>query len=194
MTAPVVIGFSGKAGVGKDTYKDSVLRLTNYKYVPYSFAGPLKKACEFMFGWSQDQIEDRKFKEAIDPAWGFSPRRAMQLLGTEFGRVLKPTLWLDFATKKLQEVQAYDFAGLVVPDVRFENEAKWVRDLGGILVHLEASDLKTDVPAHASESGVARVDGDVVIVNHFDGIRSVDMQVRSLLNTYGIPVGANYGS
>lgn len=185
MSLPVVIGFTGKAGAGKDTYKESVLKLTHYKYVPYSFATPLKKACEFMFGWSQEQIEDRKFKEAIDPVWGFSPRRAMQLLGTEFGRELKPTIWLDFASKTLQEVQRYDYAGLVIPDVRFENEANWVREIGGILIHLDTEHgLLSEVPAHASEAGVERKDGDWTILNQFKGLSIVDQQVASVLNTY----------
>lgn len=49
-------------------------------------------------------------------------------------------------------------------DVRFENEAQWIRDNGGVVVHIQRPGAAT-VSAHASEAGVAIAEGDVLVVN-----------------------------
>lgn len=177
-----VIGFSGKIGSGKDSAATFLMQaIEKYdlpEYTRYAFARPLKEASSFMFGWTMDQIEDRTFKEAVDPEWGFTPRRAMQLLGTEFGRALKPTLWLDFASKALKRSREDGWAGLIVTDVRFENEAQWIRDQGGLLIHVTREedtkpktwfrrllDKLVKPKVHASEIMPAFVEGDFKIYN-----------------------------
>lgn len=161
-----LIGLTGKAGSGKDSVKEALLdRIQNS--VSYSFATPLKVSVANLFGWSQDQIEDREFKEAVDPKWGFSPRRAMQLFGTEFGRALKESLWLDFATIRLNENREAGYS-TIISDVRFENEATWIRDNGGTLIHVIPVNKPTpDVVSHASEGGVERHPYDLIVYNDF---------------------------
>jgi hypothetical protein len=157
-----LIGLTGKAGVGKDCFANFINTKLNFE--PYSFAGPLKDACCLLFGWSRYQVDhDREFKEAIDPRWGFSPRKAMQLMGTEYGReLLRQDLWVHMAKVRLDETRK---AGLLVIDVRFENEASWIRDNGGLLVHIQRPVGAAEVPAHASEAGVKFEDGDLWIWN-----------------------------
>lgn len=161
-----LIGLTGKAGSGKDSVKEALLaRIQNSD--AYSFATPLKQSVSKLFGWTQEQIEDREFKEAVDPKWGFTPRRAMQLFGTEFGRALKESLWLDFATIRFNENREAGYS-TIISDVRFENEATWVRDNGGTLIHVIPVNKPTpDVVAHASEGGVARHPYDIVVYNDF---------------------------
>jgi hypothetical protein len=155
-----LIGLTGKANAGKDRFGEYLNRSLGYEI--YSFAGPLKDACCQLFGWSRFQIDhDREFKEAIDPRWGFSPRHAMQKMGTEYGReMLRDDLWLVMATNRLAELEK----GMLVLDVRFENEAAWIRDNGGLLIHIERPG-NTKVLSHVSENGVEFQDGDEVVVN-----------------------------
>jgi len=54
---------------------------------------------------------------------------------------------------------------MVVSDVRFDNEARWVKEQGGILIELRRS-ASTQVSAHVSEAGCT-VQADHVI--HNDG-------------------------
>ena len=51
-----------------------------------------------------------------------SPRRAYQLFGTEFGRSISPTIWLDLIPTE----KPY----LIITDVRFPNEVQWCEDQG----------------------------------------------------------------
>lgn len=100
-------------------------------------------------------------KEEIVPAFGKSPRQMMQTLGTEWGRELvDKDLWLTLAKNKLYQ----QGRGMVVADVRFENESAFVRNMGGIVLHVEREQAAA-VNAHASESKLIQDPSDYVIDN-----------------------------
>lgn len=172
-----LIGITGKAGVGKDTFANYLNEFLEYER--YSFAGPLKDACCLLFGWTRHQIDhDRAFKEAVDPRWGFSPRKAMQLMGTEYGRqLLRDDLWVHMAQVRLDETSSN---GLMITDVRFENEAQWIRKNKGLLIHVVRPG-ESDVIPHASEAGVGMVDGDVVI-NNISSLDHLYISAENIVN------------
>lgn len=89
-----------------------------------------------------------------------SPRKAYQLFGTEVGRATRDTIWLDQAQIILDRGES-----LVVTDIRFENEAKWVREQDGVVIHIERSE-STSVEAHASEVGIERFVSDWCLTNN----------------------------
>ena len=92
-----------------------------------------------------------------------TPRIMMQTLGTEWGRALLPDLWL----RVWQHELASDAHVVTVPDVRFDNEAELIREIGGTIVHVQrkpTADMLA-VPAHASEAGIKRVKGDIIFRN-----------------------------
>ena len=87
-----------------------------------------------------------------------SPRDAYQKFGTECGREVHYTLWLDQAIAKYNAGQS-----LIITDVRFANEAAFIRE-HGLLVHIERADNAT-VASHASEAGITFKQGDVRVTN-----------------------------
>lgn len=154
----MLIGISGRARSGKDTMADMLV--TNFSYEKYSFAKPIKDAVKVMFGLTEDHVNGH-LKEEILPDLGVSPRFLMQTLGTEWGRgMVNQQCWL-LAAQRMVEQQIND---LVIPDVRFENEANFIRKNGGVLVHI-SRDSAEQVRAHASEAGVSLMPGDVQIDN-----------------------------
>lgn len=99
-----------------------------------------------------------------------SPREAFQLFGTEVCRGINPDFWLDeaeaFLTRNdprgastLQDVH------VVISDVRFNNEAKWVINNGGknVLIRRASNDA---VRAHVSEDGVDTQYVDILLDNN----------------------------
>ncbi|HHK4489846.1 TPA: deoxynucleotide monophosphate kinase, partial [Pseudomonas aeruginosa] len=54
--------------------------------------------------------------------------------------------------------------GFVISDVRFDNEADWIRAKGGVVVHLRRQGA-ADVAAHSSESGITPGARDLFISN-----------------------------
>lgn len=149
-----LIGLAGRAGSGKDTFADMLGCKT------YAFAKPLKDGLAAM-GFPEPARED---KEKIIPGFAFTWRDAAQKLGTEWGRELQSDIWLAVAKRYRKTVEA-EF--LVISDVRFHNEADWVREHGA-LVHIlgrETYKLEGDTAAHPSEHPLPRLDTDYAIDN-----------------------------
>lgn len=163
-----LIGITGVMGSGKDTVANLILALRPRELRRYSFATPLKNGVKAMFGWTDEQIEDRNFKEAVDPRWGFSPRKAMQLLGTEYGRErLRDDLWVH-AGENFHKSSLELCRSTIITDVRFQNEADWVRSqTNSVLVHVINPDHDYAAPVkHVSENGVNfNAECDLVINN-----------------------------
>lgn len=159
-----LIGFTGKAGVGKDTAAAHVREHYGFKH--YAFAWPIKAMLEAM-GLPEKDYLDRASKEAVIPAYGVSYRVLAQTLGTEWGRARHPDFWLITAQLHHAAAEAAGYPGIVISDVRFENEAAWIRSVGGVVVHIEgrATTLEGTTAQHASEAGIAYVPGDLRVWN-----------------------------
>lgn len=163
----LLIGLHGLARTGKDTA--ATYLAAHYALLSYAFAEPLKLAIMQMFNLTADHIEGA-LKEQPLPGIGKSPRQLMQLLGTDWGRdLVHRELWLLLAEQNLQHMAELhqDMQGAVLRDVRFENEAAWVRSKGGVILHIQRPDA-APVAAHTSEAGITVHDNDFVIHNDED--------------------------
>lgn len=161
----LLIGLHGLARTGKDTAASYLA--SDFALYSYAFADPLKAAIAQLFSLSQEHIEGG-LKEALLPGIGKSPRQLMQLLGTEWGRnQVHPELWLLLAEQNIGyqlDIDQRHYNGVVIRDVRFENEAAWIRRQGGHVAHILRPDAES-VSSHSSESGIAIQDNDFVIHN-----------------------------
>lgn len=154
-----LIGISGRAGAGKN----AVAGMIDGAAV-VQLADPLYAALAAMLGVSESILRHRSYKGAPLPDIGKSPRQLLQTLGTEWGRsMVSPDIWIRMAERRIDALAASGVATVAVADVRFENEAEWIRGRGGQIWHVRRSDVTAD--GHASENGIAVLDGDVVIDN-----------------------------
>ena len=155
---PLIIGFAGKARSGKDTA--GTYLVDNYQFLRYSFAQPLKDATKIMFHLTDKQIEN---KEKPAEPWGRSPRELYQRLGTDIARNIDINVWVKGADIFMRNNPG---RSIVVTDVRFSNEAFWIRDQGGIVVYLQ-SDTRGiyENGEHSSENGMKGDDVDIIIQN-----------------------------
>jgi hypothetical protein len=167
-----VVGLAGPAGAGKDTVAGILRSKTGCE--TYAFAGPLKEALKIL---GIHEPTSREAKEALLPGRTYSYRTAAQRLGTEFARGLDPNFWQDLAEKCTKGAHA-----IVFTDVRFENEAQWIRNQGGVIWHIKGR--KTTVTGnnalHASENPLAISEIDRVIHND-SSIEKLEAWVSTLL-------------
>ena len=72
--------------------------------------------CQLKLGLTPEEFDtwDALCKTHIDTLTWVSPRLFQQVLGTEVGRGVKPSVWVDYLQNKE--------GNLIVPDVRFGNE------------------------------------------------------------------------
>ncbi len=163
-----MIGITGKAGAGKDTIARWFGR-THNAFLD-SFASAIKETLVGMFPGhlTQKHFEDRELKEAVIPGIEASPRKLAQVLGTEFGRAINPDLWVWMLDQRRHRYWPGGFSGYyVVSDVRFENEAEYIRGNGGAIIHVERPGATgaVGVSGHASERGIIAAQGDYLFEN-----------------------------
>lgn len=162
-----IIGITGKAGSGKDTAARYLREYRPTQFRSIAFADPIRDAMRVIFGWDHSYFEHPK-KNEVDERFGISPRKAMQTLGTEWGRnFINTDLWLILAGARAEPLLGAGF-NVMVTDVRFENEAQWIRKNGGVVWHIDrkVEDATGGNAGHSSESGVKFVKGDVRINNN----------------------------
>lgn len=150
-----LIGIAGPARAGKDTLADYLLNNLSDDWTRSSFADPLKAMLSVI---GVDCSDDAK--AVIDDSYGATPRHMMQTLGTEWGRhMIDGDIWVKaFARMNAGKC-------VIVPDVRFENEADLVRE-HGVLIHLVGRGGIEG--SHVSENAIEFKPGDIVIDNSRD--------------------------
>lgn len=142
----MIVGVVGFIGSGKGTVGEI---LKDYGFQPLSFASTLKDITAEMFGWPRhllegDTEESRKFREQHDSYWSqefgkdFTPRLALQLMGTEVGRnVFHEDFWVIKTKMEMHKRMSQGQENFVITDVRFPNEIKMISSEGGILIELQ---------------------------------------------------------
>lgn len=137
-----IIGLAGSSNVGKSTIAS---KLASSGYTQYSFASPLKKGVQEIFGLTHDQLYTQKGKETVDTVWGVTPREILQYVGTEFFRKnigglitnSDNNFWIKSFSKIYDENQKRgETIKYVIDDVRFINEAEFIKSKGGIVIQI----------------------------------------------------------
>lgn len=139
-----LIGLLGLIGSGKGAASKYLIK--NKGYSKLSFADPVKDAASAIFGWDRDllqgdTIESREWREKPDKFWSevfgepFTPRHALQQIGTEIGReYFHPDIWLGSLRKRYDALRRKT---AVIDDCRFPNELDFIHSIGGKLIVIE---------------------------------------------------------
>lgn len=163
-----LIGLTGPTGSGKDTVADHLAGV--HGFVRLALADPIRDGLQAMLKLPDEVFSGRDLKE-LPIAWiGKSPRQLMQTLGTEWGRHhIDDDIWLRAAARRIANIKrGWQYVrGIVVTDIRFANEADWLRRSGGCIWHITGRGLPPagDAAAHSSEAGIVFRPGDTVIGN-----------------------------
>lgn len=133
----MIVGISGLAGSGKDTFANLLrdeLVAAGVDSSIYHLADPLKVVVQYIFGLSNDDVNTQEGKKKEHPnCYGLKVREVLQKFGTESMRdVFSENVWSDMATRFVD--MHGSSKAILVPDVRFKNEAIWTISSGGILI------------------------------------------------------------
>lgn len=148
-----LIGITGKAQSGKDSIAKHLW--SQHGFTRIALADPLKLAAQQMFALSRDQTWADEVKEDVIPYWGLSPRQIFQLLGTEAAKnAFGPDIWVKRWARSYNILADTD--NVVVPDVRFDVEAEYLRSRGGVIIEVKrGTGLNGSTGSHASELGLS---------------------------------------
>jgi len=173
----MLIGLTGLSGSGKDTVADYLV--SNHNFFKLTFAKPIHDLILALLDWEYEYEFLTEIKNEPHPnLFGKTPRELMQFIGTEWGRdMVHPDLWLRRVQTLKKDLT--NMTHFVISDVRFENEADWVRS-EGTLIHIHRSTIERF--PHSSESGVPFKEQDIVIQNDSISIPELHQTVKAALN------------
>lgn len=115
MNQPFIIGVGHRARNGKDTLAAYLQALSPFEIKVFSFASALKGFCRTM-GWMQEKDGP-----------------LLQFIGTECFRKADPDIWVKIV---LREIEESGCRVAILPDCRFLNELKLIRDTGGMAIRV----------------------------------------------------------
>lgn len=187
-----IIGFTGFARAGKSTAAKHLVE--NHGFTELSFAKTLKDmayAVDPIVVVEQEGVSEQPFRlrQVVDQlGWEAAKdefpevRAFLQRLGTEGVRGhLGDRAWVDVVSSELYRLWVRDHSRcefhhisvpcpkrrpIVIADVRFDNEAEFIRQNGGRVVRIDRTFHKRAGAAHASETPVQadetlmNIDGD----------------------------------
>ena len=177
-----VIELCGKAGIGKDTFGNELIKqLENdgKKCLHIAFADYVKFVCQKYFGW--DGQKDEKGREIL------------QRVGTDVFRKSNPDFWVDIVINFLtvcKENSLFDF--VIITDARFPNEIaklqKFLQDdkenyvkAFRIKRNNFTSKLSEEAQSHASEIALDNFYMEEIILS--GDLEKLPLEVKEFINT-----------
>lgn len=134
----MIIGLSGIKGNGKDTVADYLV--SKYHFQKLSFAYYLKKILKILFKFNEEQLNG-KLKQVKDEKWNITPRECMEFFGTTIFRQhiqqlissIDDNFWIKLMEQSIKNCKNKN---IVISDIRFENEAIFIKSIGGVIFNI----------------------------------------------------------
>jgi len=167
----MIIGLSGKKRVGKNTvgmYLDLKHGIYNL-----SFAKKLKELARSL-GW-----DGRKDEPG---------RKLLQDLGAVI-RTYNEDYFVDYLQGELEKLKQEEpeLTRFAITDVRFANEAAWVKSKGGVVIRVWGKDEITD-DIHISETALDDYEFDYKIESIYGDFNDLYRKVDAIIPNLGVPV------
>ena len=143
-----IIGIGHYSRTGKDSFANFFLDhyaalSPEKKAIKRSLAWKLKQICHDLYAWAgvmppehYETVEGAKDRDIVLPGIGLTPVQLWVAFGTDAVRNnVYDRTWLDYLLKTDHHCDI-----LLIPDVRFPNEAEAIKAAGGILVKVVRPD------------------------------------------------------
>lgn len=132
-----IIGITGYKRSGKNTVAD-IIKKHYPEYCLYAFADPLKKAVSLVYDVNVEDLSNEEFRSKPSYLLGGNTfRYALQKIGTEGFRAVHANTWIDCAARFIQTKE-----NVIITDVRFTNEASFIKQQNGIIISVSRSSVK----------------------------------------------------
>lgn len=182
-----IIGISGRAGSGKDHIAKNILQPMGF----YSFS----------LAWHFKVWLVGKGEATHEEVFVTKPpkvRKLLQLEGTERGRDIHgENIWCNTVLEWMNLLnESWGMNKYIIPDVRFSNECRLIKNMGGIILRINApkreanSGLTEEARNHISETALDGKDNlfDAIINNDPEYQDTVYSQIISAIHNAGIGI------
>lgn len=218
----VVIGIGGKARHGKDSIANVLISKFGYTRVSVAdpLKSTLSQAFEIPLGYFyENDLKDKPFDKPFvltsqnlvmlesllqeitdkntDSLYDhigkelLSPRVMMQYVGSDVCRKIDSNIWTNSFKRFIENLP--EDAQVVCADVRYPEERRIVKELGGWLFWVNRPNFETNVAEHESEKSYGDPDSYDVIFNNDKDLSKLESNVFSYVN-YMFPKKVFYGA
>lgn len=181
----MIVGLSGKKGAGKSTVARYLHRRIDGAVI-LPFAEPMKDICVRLFGAERLQVDGTNEQKNTVTACGLTGREVQQRVGSVM-RGIWPACWVMAWKNEVDAIRA-EYGGavpIIVPDLRFDNEAFQILGMGGIILRLTRSPHEPDL--HESETALDRFrEWSAVIDNAFMDERETCVEALDVCRRMGV--------
>jgi hypothetical protein len=152
METKMIIGFGHRAECGKDAAASHLIK--RYGFTRRAFGDSLKEAVSAIFRIPLADLHDTAKKGELDHFWGQTLRFILQKVATECMRDnYDQEIWVKSVQRHI--IDNKETTDWVIPDVRFVNEARAIKDWGGTIVCITrpgtGGGQNVGIPSHRSE-------------------------------------------
>lgn len=157
---------------------------------------PFALAAQAFFDFTDDQVWNPVSGTIRDEYWNLTPKAAMELLKSRAlalfpdapktgngnsslesqNYVAKRARRPVFRLKAKTQLKSTSHT-IIIKDIRFENEAAFLRSHHGKIWHITRPDL-LKVNAHSSELGIEQMPGDILLVNN-GSLEELELKVKN---------------
>jgi hypothetical protein len=189
-----LIAFNGRAGAGKDTAADILVRYARFEKLAFADALRAEVSEAFELENMQALLHDRALKEQPHPALALrdckefcfvgavalathatvnsewldaprSPRQILQWWGTEFRRRRDPRYWVKALHSRIMTRDEGGQHRFVVTDCRFPNEYAYIRSMGGQMWRVHRDNLPEVEGTHESATALQNIGAEANLQN-----------------------------
>jgi dephospho-CoA kinase len=199
----IIFGISGKLGSGKDTFAEFLAEELPNRVERHAMADNLRLITEIITGVDMcitheygkpfiNQIHNytQEQKNIFLPKFNKTIGETLQLVGTDLLRerydndIWVKSLFSDTLNNKVKEGKI-----IIVPDVRFLNEANYIVDNGGILIRLEGDpkDIRRNSSRnlnHISETELDDYNRFHKVIKNDNGLEGLRKKVMELITEF----------
>ena len=128
-----LIGLVGKKNTGKHTCSKFIASVFSDVRV-ISISDPIKKAC--MAVYNLDEYNMTYGKDHTVPRWNMTPREMVYKLRDSITNQESSDHWIKILAIRLDNFHDHQITHIVIPDVKHQEEADFIRSMGGKLIHI----------------------------------------------------------
>jgi hypothetical protein len=177
----------GKANSGKNTLANLIferikwheIQSGNLSHVDnrlkcVAFADPIKEMIQIMFPdlnkdylYGSSALRSSIIPNAFKDGDPLTIRQLLIDIGTGLGRSYNEDVWVDNLLYKLNKAEQENALAFAVPDARFVNECKALKERGFYIIKLiRDSELKINHISETSQDSISDIDFDKIIYNN----------------------------
>jgi len=127
-TKPILIGFSGKLGSGKDTCADIMVKHRNFER--RSFATRVRATVAGLTGLRLKDVSSRESKKIVPSGFTYTIGQLLQIVGAGMKQLICSDVWIT-------PVISSCGARCLITDCRYPEEASAIEAKGGFVIRIE---------------------------------------------------------